>query len=187
MDLTGQDFSRAQYWTEFDERGERLVMRLRRRWQPVLLALGGTLLLLGIKSMPLWEHRENLQGSDYLLLAMLTAAVVHLLINAVTSLVARETIRIEGGNLVHGLSVLGLRRERRYRLTDIEHLTTDEAGQGEERKQLISPLLDFGKQGMVKFRYHDGMRGIGAALDLAHGEQVVAWIARRIPRLPAGY
>ena len=115
------------------------------------------------------------------------AFVIHLLLNIASSLLAREVLRVEGGELVHGWTVLGLRRETRYRMVEMSRLTTDPAGFAEEAKQLLSPLSDFGKKGVVKFDYRGKMHGIGAALDEAHGDQVVAWIARRIPRVPEGF
>lgn len=187
MDLTGQDFSKASYWTEFDERGERLVMPLRRSWKAIGAALFGFGLWLGERVLRLWGHHRERDWENYFVAALAAFFVIHLLLNIATSLLAREVLRVEGGDLIHGWTVLGLRRETRYRMAEISGLSTDPAGFAEEAKQLLSPLSDFGKKGVVKFDYHGKMRGIGAALDEAHGEQVVAWIVRRTPRMPQGF
>lgn len=187
MDLLGPDFSKASYWTEFDERGERLVMPLRRSWKAIGAALFGFGLWLGERSLRLLGHDHKRGWEDYLVVGLSGFVVVHLLINIATSLLAREVLRVEGSELIHGWTILGLRRETRYRLTEISGLSIDPAGSAEEAKQLLSPLSDFGKKGVVKFDYRGKMRGIGAALDEAHGEQVMAWIVRRIPRIPQGF
>lgn len=187
MDLIGPDFSKAGYWTEFDERGERLVMPLRRNWKAVGAALFGFGLWLGERLFQLWRHHDERGWEDYFLIALASVFVIHLLLNIATSLLANEVLSVEGGELIHGWSVFGLRRETRYRMAEITRLSTDPAGFAEEAKQLLSPLSDFGKKGVVKFYYHDKLRGIGAALDETHGEQVVAWIMRRIPRVPQGF
>lgn len=187
MDLIGPDFSKARYWTEFDERGERLVMPLRRSWKAIGAALFGFGLWLAERLIRLWGHQHERGWEDYLVVTLAAFFVVHLLLNVATSLLAREHLRVEGGELIHGWTVFGLQRETRYRMSEITRLSTDPAGFAEETKQLLSPLSDFGKKGVVKFFYRDKMRGIGAALDEAHGEQVMAWIVRRIPRVPQGF
>lgn len=187
MDLSGPDYSKATYWIEFDERGERLVMPMRRSWK----AVGGALLAFGFwlgERLLHFKHSfATLDWMDYGLIALIGLVLMHLLLNVLTSLLAREVLRIESGDLVHGWSLLGLRRESRYRLSEIERLETDPSGLAQEAKELLSPFKDFGKKGVVKFDYRGKIRGIGAALDEDHGQQVVNWIARRIPRIPAGF
>jgi hypothetical protein len=187
MNLAGPDFSKAVYWTEFDERGERLVMPMRRSWKAVGMALLGFGFWLGERLLHFKHSLDALEFTDYATLGLIGFVLVHLLLNVLTSLIAREVLRVEGQDLVHGWTMLGLKRETRYRLDKISGLESNSATIAEEAKELLSPFRDFGKKGVVKFDYRGEARGIGAALDEAHGQQVVNWIARRIPRVPAGF
>lgn len=187
MDLTGPDFSKASYWTEFDERGERLVMPMRRSWKAVGSALLGFGFLMVERLMHVKHSLDSLDFFDYATIGFVALVLLSLLLNVVTSLLAREVLRVDGRDLVHGWTLLGLKRETRYRLDEISKLETDSESFAKEAKELVSPLWDFGKKGVVKFTYRGTSRGIGAALDPAHGEQVVIWIAKRIPRIPEGF
>lgn len=187
MDLTGPDFSKAAYWIEFDERGERLVMPMRRSWKVVGTAVVGFGIWLGERLIHFKHNLDTLDFFDYLTIGFIAVVLVHLLLNVVTSMLAREVLWIDGRDLVHGWTLLGLKRETSYRLDEISKLETDPASFAKETKELLSPLWDFGKKGVVKFDYRGTPRGIGAALDPDHGQHVVNWIARRIPRIPAGF
>lgn len=187
MNLTGPDFSQAAYWTEFDERGERLVMPMRRSWKAVGMALLGFGFWLGERLIHFKHNLDALDWLDYATIGFISFVLLHLLLNVLTSLIAREVLRVDGRDLVHGWTMLGLKRETRYRLEEILGLESNAATLAEEAKELISPFRDFGKKGVVKFDYRGNACGIGAALDEAHGQQVVNWIARRIPRIPAGF
>ena len=187
MNLTGPDFSKASYWIEFDERGETLVMPIRRSWKVVGGAVFGVALWLGERLINFKHGFGAFDWFDYALIALVGLVLLHLLFNVLTSMLAREVLRIEGRDLVHGWTLLGLKRESRYRTDEISGLETDPAGAAQEVKELLSPLKDFGKKGVVKFDYRGKTFGIGAALDDDHGQQVVAWIARRLPRVLAGF
>ncbi len=117
-------------------------------------------------------------------LAAIAFGALALLLNALTSLLAREEVQVAGGELIHGWRLLGLRRERRYRLTDVHDfgLPRDE-DTAAKPDQLVSPLRDFGKRGSVVFSHAAGQKAaLGVALDDDHASQVVNWIARRMPR-----
>ena len=187
MNLAGPDFSKAAYWTEFDERGERLVMPMRRSWKAVGAALLGFGLWLGERVLHFKHSLDALEFLDYATIGFIGLMLLHLLLNVLTSMIAREVLRVDGRDLVHGWTMLGLKRETRYRLDEISGLESNAATPAEEAKELLSPFRDFGRKGVVKFDYRGNVRGIGAALDEAHGQQVVNWINRRIPRIPAGF
>ena len=179
MNLLGPDFSKASYWTEFDVSGERLVMPIRRSWSAVGWALFGF-------GVVIFNFRRNFEHEpepyDYLVFAGLIGGAIYLVLNILASLLTREVIQVSHGELVHGWRMLGLRREKRYRLSEIHLLS---AGLGEDSAnldKLVSPLSDFGKAGVVNFYYRGTKIGLGAGLDEAHGLQVVEWIARRAPR-----
>lgn len=179
MDLTGPDFSRAAYWTEFDEHGERLVMPMRRNWKVV-----GT----GFLALVLFafQHRIGLgwptSPIDWLWPLSLVGLTLLLVVNVLTSRLAREVLRIEGGALVHSWALFGLRREKRYPLRDIRALSAEREVDPPKDERLVSPFKDFGKAGWVTFECQGQTVGLGAALDQAHAQQVVLWIARRAPR-----
>ncbi len=179
IDLTGPDFSQTRYWTEFDERGERLVMPLRRKWKVVGLALAG----FAFGSIQHIMHISNPpELADLLWGALLLGGLLHLVLNMATSMLAREILRIENGTLVHGWRLGFLHREKRYPLREIHALSAEREIAPAKDDQLLSPLRDFGKTGAVNFDWGDKTIGIGAALDQDHGRQVVEWIVRRAPR-----
>lgn len=176
MTLLGPDFSNARYWTELDEGGERLVMPIRRSWKVV----GGAMFGFGLALFKVHPMLEEEPGAfEYLILACLAGGAIYLMLNIVASLLTREVILVGHGELVHGWRLLGLKREKRYALRDIRALAirTDEDSAGLDN--LVSPIKDFGKAGVVHFDYHGDMIGLGAGLDHAHGQRVVEWIARR--------
>lgn len=178
MDLLGPDFSKAVYWTEFDESGERLVMPIRRS----LKVVGGALLGFGyllFKSHASFGHEP--EPLDYLIFAGLAATAGYLLINIATSLFAREIIAIRAAQIVHGWRLLGLTREKSYPLVEVTALRTQEPDEGKSTDKLVSPLFDFGKSGTVAFDYRGQTIRLGAALDEDHAARVVEWIARRGP------
>lgn len=179
MDLIGPDFSNAQFWTEFDAAGERLVMPLRRGWGAMGWALGGFLLFAFNHFVQL---KDEMRGFDWLMVLLVGLGFLRLLAEVMTNLLAREMLRVELGDLVHGWRILGYRRERRYRLKEIRSLAADRDINPPKMNELISPFNDFGKIGTVNFDYGDQTVSIGAALDRAHGEQVVRWITLRAPR-----
>jgi hypothetical protein len=91
-------------------------------------------------------------------------------------------IQIRGGELVHGWRLLGLKREKRYPLSEMFDLTISSTEDSASLDKLVSPLKDFGKAGVVSFDFRGDPVGLGAGLDEAHGQQVIDWIARRAPR-----
>lgn len=179
MTQFGPDLTKVRYWIEFDEHGERLVMPLRRGWKAVALSWVGF-------SIVAFKFRDALSldpGPFALAVDLLLAGLLlHLLLNLVTSLFAREVVQIANGSLVHGWRLLWLRREKRYPLLQISALSAERAIAPPKENELLSPLKDFGKVGAVNFDCNGTTVGLGAALDQAHGEQVVNWIARRAPR-----
>lgn len=176
MDLTGPDFSNASYWIEIDESGERLVMPIRRNWKRALAALG-------VFAVGAVQHLYDIPDPIDLFYKLVAAfwlfGFIHLLLNILTSLFARETLRVECGELVHGWRLLGLTREKRYPMRDIQALSASREINPPKDDQLFSPLVDFGKTGVVNFDFKGRTIGVGAALDQAHGQQVVNWLARR--------
>ncbi len=179
MDLLGPDFSKASYWTEFDARGERLVMPIRRSWKVV----GGALLGFGyllFKGHALFGHEPG--PIEYFFFTALAGLAIYLVINVIASLLTREVIQIGHGELIHGWRLIGLRREKRYQLSKIRQLSAGLEEDSAKLDKLVSPLSDFGKAGVVNFYYRGTKIGLGAGLDEAHGQQVVEWIARRAPR-----
>jgi hypothetical protein len=179
MDLLGPDFAQARYWTEFDEQGERLVMPIKRSWK----AVGGALAGFGfaiIKMHAVFEHEPG--WFEYTAFAALIGGAIYLVLNILTSLLAREVIQIRGGELVHGWRLLGLKREKRYPLSEMFDLTISRTEDSASLEKLVSPLKDFGKAGVVSFDFRGDPVGLGAGLDEAHGQQVIDWIARRAPR-----
>lgn len=179
MNLLNPDFSKAKYWTEFDASGERLVMPIRRSWKVV----GGTLLGFGFvlfKAHAVFDHEPG--SFEYLVFVGFAGGAIYLVINIIASMLTREVIQIGHGELVHGWRLLGLRREKRYKLSEIHQLSAGLDEDSAKLDKLVSPLSDFGKAGVVNFFYHGTKVGLGAGLDEAHGEQVVEWIARRAPR-----
>lgn len=182
MELIGQDFSKARYWTEFDEHGERLVMPIRRSWKAVGYGLFGFAIVI-FKSHVI----QGVSGPfEYVILAGLACFALYLTLNILTSLLAREVVEIRHGELIHGWRLLGLRREKRYQLKDVFQLRANDEPGDDTGEKLISPLKDFGKAGVVTFEYHGARVGLGAVLDAAHGEQVAAWIIRRAPHHVTG-
>lgn len=179
MDLTGPDFSKASYWTEFDELGERLVMPIRRGWKTIGGALAGFGFLL-VKSHAAFDDEPG--PFQYLIFATLIGVALYLLLSILTSLVAREVIQIGHGEMVHGWRLLGLKRERRYLLREIHRLTVGREEAKGSLESLVSPLKDFGKAGVVNFDYRGKTIGLGAGLDAVDGQRVVNWIVRRTPR-----
>ena len=179
MNLLGPDASKANYWTEFDVAGERLVMLIRRSGKVVSGALFGF-------GLVIFNFRRSFGHEpgpyDYIVYAGLVCGALYLLLNIITSLLAREVIQIGHGELVHGWRMLGLKREKRYLLRDIHALSIRPDEDTANLDKLVSPLTDFGKAGVVKFDYRGDTIGLGAGLDEAHGQQVVEWIARRAPR-----
>ena len=179
MNLLGPDFSKASYWTEFDVSGERLVMPIRRSWKVV----GGALLGFGFvlfKAHAVFEHEPG--SFEYMVFAGLAGGAIYLVLNIIASLLTREVIQISHGELVHGWRMLGLRREKPYKLSEIRQLSVGLGEVSANLDKLVSPLSDFGKAGVVNFYYRGTKIGLGAGLDEAHGLQVVEWIARRAPR-----
>lgn len=179
MNLLGPDFSKANYWTEFDATGERLVMPIRRSGKVVGGALFGFGLVI-FNFRKTFEHEP--EPFDYLVFAGLIGGAIYLVLNILASLLTREVIQIGHGELVHGWRMLGLKREKRYLLRDIHALSIRLDEDAANLDKLVSPLTDFGKAGVVKFDYRGDTIGLGAGLDEAHGQQVVEWIARRAPR-----
>lgn len=179
MDLLGPDLSKARYWTEFDEHGERLVMPLRRSWKVIGFALVG----LGFLAI---QHARDFASNPGLFEwawgIVLLIVLLHVLLNILTSLLAREVVQVKDRELIHGWRLLGLKRERRYPLAAIRSLSAERETKLPDEEQLLSPLKDFGKVGVVNFDCGAQTIGIGAALDQDHGRQVVIWIARRAPR-----
>lgn len=177
--MAGSAFAKPRYWTEWDAQGERLVMPLRRSWKVV----GGALLAFGFGAIQaLVTFSDEPDFFDYVVAAVLLFGFVHLLLNVLTSVLAREVLRIETGTLVHGLWLLGFKHEKRYPLREVFGLSADRRIEEAKDDQLISPLRDFGKKGAVAFEFKDRTVVIGASLDEAHGRQVVDWIGRRAPR-----
>lgn len=179
MDLTGPDFSKAQFWIEFDEAGERLVMPLRRSWKVVGWALLGLAFAVG---QYFYQLSADPNRFEWFIGLLLFAGLLHVVLTVLTSLLAREIVRIESGDLIHGWRLFGVTREKRYPLREIIALSADREVSMPQTDQLLSPLKDFGKVGVVNFDYLGKTIGIGAAVDQAHGQQVVAWISRRAPR-----
>lgn len=179
MDLIGGDSRKLRYWTEFDEHGERLVMPLRRSWKVIGLAL------FGIGALAV-QHADDFKADpglfEWLWGIILLLALLHVLLNILTSLLAREVVQVKNGELIHGWRLLGLKRERRFPLAEIRGLSAEREIKLPDENQLLSPLKDFGKVGAVNFDCGRETVGIGAALDQDHGRQVVIWIARRAPR-----
>lgn len=179
MNLLGPDFSTARYWTEFDAQGERLVMPIRRSWKVVGTALLGFGFVI-IKAHAVFGHEPG--PFEYFAFTAMFAGAIYLVLNIVASMLTREVIQIAHGELIHGWRLLGARREKRYRLSEIAQLSIGDADSAESLNKLVSPLKDFGKAGMISFFYRGTKIGMGAGLDEAHGAQVVDWIARRAPR-----
>ncbi|MFM5931536.1 MAG: hypothetical protein ACKOPQ_11545 [Novosphingobium sp.] len=179
MDLSGKPLSVPQYWTEWDERGERLVMPIRRSWK----VIGSALFFFALGSV---QHArlvgEGANFFEYIFLAIIVAGALHFVLRTLTSLVAREVLRIEAGTLIHGWEIFGIKREKRYPLRDIYGLSADRDLSLPEAKQLFSPIKDFGKIGAVNFDYKGDTIALGAAIDDAHAQGLVDWIARRSPR-----
>lgn len=179
MNQLGPDLTKASYWTEFDEQGERLVMPIKRSWKTVGWAVAAFGFAL-VKMHAVFEHEPA--AFEYMVFIAIIAAALYLVFSIVTSLLAREVIQIRHGDLVHGWRLLGLKREKAYRLGDITHLRVGRLDSEAGLDKLVSPLKDFGKAGVVAFEHSTGTVWLGAALDQAHGQQVVDWIARRAPR-----
>jgi hypothetical protein len=179
MDKLGPDFSTAQYWTEHDETGERLVMPIRRGLKVVGTALLGFGFAL-FKAHAVFGHEPGL--FEYAVFAALGGGALFLVLNILTSLFAREVIQISNGELIHGWRLLGLKREKRYLLREIRGLGVGRSTTSKTADQLVSPLKDFGKAGEVSFDYCGVLIALGAGLDESHGLAVVNWIARRAPR-----
>jgi len=91
MDLIGPDFSKAQFWTEFDAAGERLVMPLRRGWGAMGWALGGFLLF---AFNHLVQLKDEMHGFDWLMVLLVGLGFLRLLAEVMTNLLAREMLRI---------------------------------------------------------------------------------------------
>lgn len=178
MDLTGPDFSTAAYWTEFDERGGRLIMPIRRGWK----AIGGAVLVFAFAKVQHSLHfGRDWDLFDMALVLFVIVTGMLLLVELVTSLFAREVLRIEGLDLVHGWHLLGLRREARYPVHEIRNLARDDYDIAAVRKRLISPLKDFGKVGAVRFDSARGTVHVGLEMDEAHAEGLLRWLAARLP------
>lgn len=179
MNLLGPDFSKANYWTEFDAAGERLVMPIRRGWK----VIGSALLGFGFVIAKAHTVFDNEPGPfEYFAYSVMVAGAIYLIFNIAASLLTREVIQISHGELVHGWRLVGMKREKRYRLSEITQLALGEADSADSLNKLVSPLKDFGKAGVVQFDYRGDTIGLGAGLDEAQGQQVVDWIARRAPR-----
>lgn len=179
MDLSGSNSGKLHYWTEFDEHGERLVLPLSRSWKVVIGALFGFAFAI-FKMHSAFDHEPGL--FEYALFAALIGGAVYLTLNILTSLLAREVIQISGGVLIHGWRLFGLKREKRYQLSEVSGLGINTEESAASLDKLVSPFSDFGKAGIVSF-YHRGTRvGLGAAINDSHGQRVIEWIARRAPR-----
>ncbi len=179
MDLSGRNSEKLRYWTELDQHGERLVVPLRRSWKTIGFAFVG-LVFLAI------QHADDFSTApdpfEWAWGIFLLLGLLHVLLNILTSLLAREVVQVKNGELIHGWRLLGLKRERRFPLAEIRGLSAERQIKPPDEEQLLSPLKDFGKVGAVNFDCGSETVGIGAALDQDHGRQVVIWIARRAPR-----
>lgn len=171
----------VRYHVEVDPDGQRLVIPIRMAWDTVLGAAILTVLSIGFHTF----RDEGLSGFWFWLtygIAALGLAAV--LTNALTSLFAREFVQIGHGQLIHGWRLFSLRRQRSYAVREIAGLTAlAESEEHEKRKkQLVSPLSDFGKIGTVKFEVGTKTVHLGPTLNEGEALAVADWLARRLPR-----
>ena len=164
-----------------DGQGERIVIPARRH--ALLLAILGLWLVVWIAA-GVWGVAQILRFEGIPLIAPLIVWLIGLLLIApflAWLLTGRELIRVAGGDLELGRSVLGWTRWRRYRGRDVAHLA---AAPGLTWPGLLQPELPFlarRRWGALKFAY--GARTVHAAfgLDEAEGRMIVEWLAKRLP------
>lgn len=179
MNLAGVPDHEPAYWTEWDERGERLIIRIRRGWKAVrdaALGFAATALL------PLLYHwsKESIDWEAETLQLALPALIF--IPSLIVNLFARELVTLDRGELVHRWEIAQLGKSRRYRQSEIRLLGVNEGYAPAENGVFVNPLKDFGKLGAVRFNVQDNAVFLGASLDSAEAYQVVLWLTRRLPR-----
>lgn len=171
----------VRYHVEVDPDGQRLVIPIRMAWRTVLGAAGLAVLSIVFHIL----RDEDLSGFWFWLtygIAVLGLAAV--LANALTSLFAREFVQIGHGRLIHGWRLFALRRQHSYAVREIVGLTALATSEEHEKrkKQLVSPLADFGKIGTVRFEVGTKTVHLGPTLNEGEALAVADWLARRLPR-----
>lgn len=125
-------------------------------------------------------------GEYFLYLAWATVAftALALCLSLITSLLAEEFVQISGGRISHGWRLLGLKRQKSYPVNEVSWLTwLEEPEKDSDRsKDIISPIFDFAKVGMIKFDVGSKSHLLGATLDVESARKVYHWMARRLPK-----
>lgn len=174
----------APYHVEVDADGQRIVIPIRMSWRTVAWAAGVALFSIGFHTL------QNADKSGFFAWLMEAVAALGLLTvaaGALTSLFAREFVQIGHGRLIHGWRLFGLKRQSAYSVRDIAALTTLDPPTDDKKKNLVSPLSDFGKIGLIKFEIGSKTIHLGPTLNEAEAVAVVEWLARRLPRGASGF
>lgn len=100
-------------------------------------------------------------------------------------LFGEETIRVEAGKLIHSCRAPLWNRELAYDVAQIRGLSPDRGPSFFEGAQFPTPLLTYGRIGVIKFHYGAKTIHMASSLDEAEGRQLVDWLAARLP-LSAG-
>jgi len=171
----------TSYRVEVDPRGQRLVIPIRIGWKAVSMAVIATL---AGSALHVGKLFDDISLFGWLVKAAFGLGLLAMLINALTSLFAREFVQIGHGELVHGWRLLGLRRQKSYRASEIWGLTSLNASEDDPKtkKRLISPLSDFGKTGLIRFEAGTTTVHIGPTLTEPEADEIATWLARRLPR-----
>jgi hypothetical protein len=172
----------SSYRIEFDDKGERLVLPLRRDLRALAWGVLAIALFVAVGTDQFQQRRGWL---DAIPLAFAAFAIVESIGGFVLTLLGKETIQIVGGRLKHSWRVIGVGREATYALVDMESITaasTRFSDYDPESNNPVSPLREFGRRGRIKIDLADRSLHLGVALKDDDVDQVIAWLVRRLPK-----
>ena len=93
-----------------------------------------------------------------------------------------EILRADGRDLEVSMGIGPLRRTWRYRGDAIRNLTSTEPDTDVWGRRRVNWILARPKTGAVKFDYGAESIYLAAGVDEPEGREIVAWLARRLPR-----
>lgn len=167
---------------QWHEGVQRLHITPRRNLKLIAIAFGGLLFGVAKEFHGIDDFLHQRTWLSDFVVAVLVLGVVLWLAAFVSEFFGTEIISTERGELVISRGIGPVRREFRYRVSDICELVSRDPSAEGDGKQGVHHILWRAKNGAVKFEYGEKEIYLAETLDEEGGERVVDWLRQRLPR-----